>query len=489
MGLAEGRKIQMTDTRAAPGQHKLFASLDPEPLLSAPPALIEFLAVAVYACDAAGRICWFNGRAAALWGRIPEAGEPADRLSGPSRVYEIDGGLIAQEETPLAHALRTGQNVEGGTAVIERPDGSRATATVDVTALSDSVGNVIGAVTCLRDVTERAQEGRGARDTDRQLREILDALPVALYTTDAEGRITYYNEAAVELSGRRPQLGEDKWCVTWKLAWPDGTPLAHDECPMAAALKERKAVRGVEAVAERPDGRRVPFIPYPTPLFDGAGDLVGAVNVLVDIGHRKEAETQQRRLFAELNHRIKNNMQTLYALLASAQRETGSGDARFALEGAARRVAAMAAAQTVLYQADDLGGFDSGGFMTSVCAAASASYGDSLTLHLHLRAGPLANDNAVPLALILNELIANAAQHGAGPDGHSSVAICLVEEEGRFSLVVEDEGPGFELGEARRRSSGLGLVIGLARQMGGSFRVERDPGARCVLEFPGRASL
>jgi two-component sensor histidine kinase len=149
----------------------------------------------------------------------------------------------------------------------------------------------------------------------------------------------------------------------------------------------------------------------------------------------------------------------------------------------------MAAAQTVLYRSDDLGRFDSAAFMTSVCAAAGAAYGDSLALHLQIRAGTLANDEAVPLALVLNELIANAAKHGAGADGRSSVGICLVEEKGGFTLIVEDAGPGFDLGEARRRSSGLGLVIGLARQMGGSFRVERGPGARCVLEFPGPPSV
>jgi PAS domain S-box-containing protein len=491
MGLAEGRKIEMTDIRAVPGLHSVFASLDPEPLLAAPPALIEFLPVAIFACDAAGRICWFNTRAASLWGRLPETGEKADRLWAGGRVYDLDSGLVEENETPLAHALRTGQSVEGRTAVIERPDGGRLTAMVHVTALSDSVGNVVGAVTCFHDVTERSQEDRAGRESERRLREILEALPVALYTTDAEGRITYYNDAAVELSGRRPQLGEDKWCVTWKLFWPDGTPLAHDECPMAVALKEGRPVRGAEAVAERPDGRRIPFIPYPTPLFDGAGEVIGAVNVLVDIGHRKDAETQQRRLFAELNHRIKNNMQTLYALLASARRETSSDDARSALDEAARRVAAMAAAQTALYQSDDPGRFDCAAFMTSVCAAAGAAYGDGMALHLHIRAGTLANDDAVPLALILNELIANAAEHGAGADadGRSSVAVCLVEEKGRFTLVVEDSGSGFDLGEARRRSSGLGLVIGLARQMGGSFRVERGPGARCVLEFPGPPSL
>jgi two-component sensor histidine kinase len=93
---------------------------------------------------------------------------------------------------------------------------------------------------------------------------------------------------------------------------------------MAVALKEQRPVRGAEAVAERPDGSLIPFIPYPTPLFDPAGQMTGAVNVLVDIGHRKEAETRQRLLFAELNHRIKNNMQMLYALLAAARRETAA---------------------------------------------------------------------------------------------------------------------------------------------------------------------
>ena len=103
--------------------------------------------------------------------------------------------------------------------------------------------------------------------TELPCRELLDALPAAIYTTDAAGRITYYNEAAVRLAGRKPEIGSDAWCITWRLYWPDGTPLAHDEGPMAVALKTGRPVRGVEAVAERPDGTRVPFMPYPTPLL------------------------------------------------------------------------------------------------------------------------------------------------------------------------------------------------------------------------------
>ena len=126
---------------------------------------------------------------------------------------------------------------------------------------------------------------------------VLEALPVAVYTTDAEGRITFYNQAAADLWGYRPELGS-LWCGSWKLYWPDGTPLPHDQCPMAIALKEGRLVRGVEAVAERPDGTRVPFKPYPTPFKDQEGRVIGAVNVLVDLAEHQDAEGLAARLAA-----------------------------------------------------------------------------------------------------------------------------------------------------------------------------------------------
>ncbi|TMJ69561.1 MAG: PAS domain S-box protein, partial [Alphaproteobacteria bacterium] len=133
---------------------------------------------------------------------------------------------------------------------------------------------------------------------DTRFREVIEALPAAIYTTDKDGRITFYNEAAELMWGRKPTLGDDQWCGSWKLYWPDGTMLPHDECPMAIALKTGKPVRGVEAVAERPDGTRVPFAPYPTPIFDASGELAGAVNMLVDLTHRKLAEENAQRLAA-----------------------------------------------------------------------------------------------------------------------------------------------------------------------------------------------
>ena len=102
--------------------------------------------------------------------------------------------------------------------------------------------------------------GRAAMRSSMQslaLETLIQALPAAIYTTDAAGRITFFNEAAAELWGRRPEIGTSEFCGSWKLYWPDGRPLPHGECPMALALKEQRAIRGMEAVAERPDGTLV----------------------------------------------------------------------------------------------------------------------------------------------------------------------------------------------------------------------------------------
>lgn len=131
-----------------------------------------------------------------------------------------------------------------------------------------------------------------------EFEEVLRALSEAVYTTDAAGHITFYNDAAAELWGVRPELGRSEFCGSWKLYWPDGTPLPHSECPMAMALKEQQPNRGYEAIAERPDGSRVRFQASPTPLFDENGVMTGAVNVLIDVTERHRAEQDALMLAA-----------------------------------------------------------------------------------------------------------------------------------------------------------------------------------------------
>ena len=137
-------------------------------------------------------------------------------------------------------------------------------------------------------ILERAL--RAALAGDKALRDALDKLPASVYVTGPDGVITYFNPACLDFTGRRPEVGEDRWCVTWRLRTNAGDFLPHDQCPMAVAINTQRPVRGVTAVAERPDGGRVNFRPYPTPIFDKNGEFAGAVNLLEDITHECRAD-------------------------------------------------------------------------------------------------------------------------------------------------------------------------------------------------------
>jgi PAS domain S-box-containing protein len=128
--------------------------------------------------------------------------------------------------------------------------------------------------------------------------DLMEALPVAVYTTDKQGRITFFNEAAADLWGHRPVIGQDQWCGSWKLRHLDGRAMAHDECPMAVALLEERDVRWGQAIAERPDGQFIPFSAHPVLLRDEAGEVVGAINTLLDLRTQTLADETRMRLAA-----------------------------------------------------------------------------------------------------------------------------------------------------------------------------------------------
>src|SRR5260221_6661990 len=125
-----------------------------------------------------------------------------------------------------------------------------------------------------------------------RFRRLLERLPAGAYTCDPNGLITYFNQHAVALWGRRPKLNDprDRFCGSFKLYAIDGSPINHDQCWMALALKNSIEYNGHEIVIECPDGQRRTTLAYASPFSDEAGKLLGAVNVLVDISDRKRAE-------------------------------------------------------------------------------------------------------------------------------------------------------------------------------------------------------
>lgn len=128
--------------------------------------------------------------------------------------------------------------------------------------------------------------------------ELVHGLPVAIYCTDGDGLITMYNEAAAALWGRRPTVGTDIWCGSYRMLRPDFSELPLSECPMAVVVKTRAAIPPQEIVVERPDGSRRHVLAHPQLLLDAEKRSIGAFNLLVDISDQKQAESARAHLAA-----------------------------------------------------------------------------------------------------------------------------------------------------------------------------------------------
>jgi two-component sensor histidine kinase len=201
-------------------------------------------------------------------------------------------------------------------------------------------------------------------------------------------------------------------------------------------------------------------------------------------GQSTEVVELREQLLDELNHRLKNNLQILYGLLQTAYRKTHNSEARDVLSDMARRVGAMGAAQQVFYSVRNSTDVSARDFLDAVCANAKVFFGKEVSINCEATVGSLPKETVLPLALVLNELLTNAAKYGVNVCGEVTINVGLRGRTGEIELYVQDHGPGFNLEEAQGRSLGLGLVAMLVQRLRGSFTVERRSGARCTLRFP-----
>lgn len=257
---------------------------------------------------------------------------------------------------------------------------------------------------------------------DSRFRELVQALPAALFTTDADGRITFYNQAAGALWGSKPELGDAEWCWgSWKQYWPDGKPITRSDSPIALVLETGQPLQDVEVITERADGTRVSLLIYPTPLRDALGEVVGTVNMLVDISERRRAEEQQKLLLNESMHRIRNTLTTVQAMAMQTLRRTPKYERNAFLA----RLRSLGNAHELLTNEN----WDRAS-LRDVWDRALAPFGNER----FLIEGPdtwLSASNSLRLTMVLHELATNAVKYGA-----------LSKARGQVRIAWELGGPG-----------------------------------------------
>lgn len=364
-----------------------------------------------------------------------------------------------------------------------KPDGTIIFLDVHSSSVRDRTGNFRYGVRVLQDVTDKKRMEDRIRESEQHLRDLLEALPAAVYTTDAQGRINFFNKACIEMAGRTPRIG-DEWCVTWRLYTSEGAALPHDQCPMAVALKEDRPIRGVEAMAERPDGTLVPFMPFPTPLHDGEGMLIGAINMLVDITERKLAENRQKILIDELNHRVKNTLATVQSISAQTARHSDSlQDFSQRFE---RRLMGLARAHDLLtaqhWEDAPLDFLVREILSPLVGRSGKGAQIEGPSIALDPRA-------ALSITMALNELLTNATKYGAlsSVGGNLAVKWHVRESVGRsmVDLTWEERG-GSRVVPPTRRGFGTRLIERcIERDLNGELDLAFEPdGLLCRMSFP-----
>jgi len=243
---------------------------------------------------------------------------------------------------------------------------------------------------------------------------------------------------------------------------------------------------GVLEVGSRSEGE---FVEHDLAFLQGAANILGmAIERQRYERNLKAAVERHQFLIREMNHRVKNSLALVASMLRLQAREDADPAFGEQLEDATRRVAAIARVHEQLYQTSDIEHFDVGRYIEAICKDLSASIAQC---EISVQAQPgivISADRAVSSALIVNELVSNAAKHAYSGHGAGRVWVNVAATGvGSFSISVRDEGAGLPEGFQIEKGRGFGIrvVRALAEQLNASLDVvARQPGAEFILTAP-----
>ena len=253
--------------------------------------ILSLMPIGVYTCDEEGRITFFNQRAAELWGREPKLNDNEEIFSGSWRLRRTDGSLLPRTETPMAVAVQTGEPTRNKEVIIERPDGSRIIASINIDPLYNSFGRRQGAITVLFDVTALKK----AEEVNQRLAAIVESSDDGIIGKDLNGTITSWNDGAERIFGYSAAEVIGKSVTI--LMPPD----RYDEEPgILARIRRGERIEHYETVRRRKDGSLVEISLTVSPITTAGGAIVGASKIARDITARKQAEAALRQVRDDL---------------------------------------------------------------------------------------------------------------------------------------------------------------------------------------------
>lgn len=410
-------------------------------------------------------------------------------------IYDEEGRALPASEAPMSRALR-GEAFEDLQVRLRRRDTGREWwGSYSGSALRDADGKVVAAMITMRDVTRQRRAEAALRESEERFRRAVTnaAVPIMLHAED--GEILAVSQGLLRATGyTRAELGRfDDWL---RLAYRRRAPERAER--IAWRFREDLPIDGAEVPVHTRDGavrRWVWNAPPPERLADGRKCMFAIAS---DITERKAAEGELRslveqrdRLLLELNHRVKNNLQLVMSLLKIQAARSGEPKVMELFDQAGKRIAAIAQVHGSLYRSEAAGSLDIAAYLRALCQPLADSFLETSSgrVGLELEAEPaqLEADRAIPLGLIVNELVTNAFKHGLAAGRVPGTVRVRFEAAGTGHWRLEVANDGRQQPAAPTPDgTGLGmqLVEGFTRQLRGSLQIERGPVYRVRIEFP-----
>jgi len=466
-------------------------------------AIVDHSGDAIIGESLGGAVVAWNRGAEKLFGH-----RPRDILG--RTIAPLVPPALAAEETVLVDRVVRGEVVaQYETARVHR-DGRIIDVSMTLSPIYDGGGSLVGVSRVVRDITPQ----RMLREVQARQAAILQSAAVSIIATDPAGSIRSINAAAERMLGWRADevIGSALTALiaVAPAASRAGPPPASGDREFEALVDRARggAVDQREMTYLRRDGSRVPVALSISAIDADEGRISGFICVAVDLSAQRAHEALQRTalreketLLKEVYHRVKNNLQVVSSLFQLQLRRLPEGTARTVLRQCADRVRAMSLVHERLCRLDQYDAIDIGGYIGELCVSLAAAHGArERGIRIVHEVEPLALglEAAMPLGLLLNELLCNSLKHAfpacAGAPGGTIRVRLLRTADGRGLLEVEDDGVGFGVpaGTEQPASLGLRLVESLARQLNGSLQqpkrpaageIARRPGARTALRF------
>ncbi len=328
-------------------------------------------------------------------------------------------------------------------------------------------------------------------ETQELHRQTVENSPNAIFSLDLDCRITHLNSAARQLFAvGEDALGKDLGCIG--LTARDGSSL-HE---IVRSCRDGISYRNLELRSQDIDGNTHFLLSRAYPIYDHDGVPAGCVVANTDITIQVASEDrvnkelrEKRVLLQEVHHRVKNNLQMVSSLLNLQSNYLENERDRERFRESTERIRAIARVHEQLYLSDHLDRINMSRYLKAMFSDYRIHYpsiATRITFSFDVADVSMGLSQALPTALLINELVNNALKHAFSTEDSGSVSVSLQLDHDHYVLDVSDTGRGMpdDLDLAQSRSLGLQIVRALSLQLGGTIAVETDAGTTWTVRFP-----